>query len=104
MSTETETHEDLKADANRCVIAIRLQLLIVMEALEKTDERQAIIKTALQEPTADLVPATKLVDQVKDMLEQTRRVKTHAALIHENTLKLYQDLTQIETLEKEAGK
>ena len=101
---EEETHENLKADAGRCATAIRLQLLILMEALEKTDERQAIIKTALQEPTADLVPATELVEQVKEMLEQTYILKTHATLIHENTRKLDHTLTQLETLEKEAEK
>ena len=105
MSTwEEETRENLKADADRCITAVRLQLLILMEALEKTDERQAIIKTALQESTAALVPATELADQVKEMLGHTHRLKTHAALTHENTLKLDQDLTQLKTLEKEAGK
>lgn len=101
---EEETRENLKADADRCVTAIRLQLLILMEALENTDERQAIIRTALKESTADLVPATKLVDQVKAMLEQTHRLKTHATLTHENTRKLDHTLTQLETLEKEIEK
>ena len=45
---EEETRENLKSDADRCVTAIRLQLLILMEALENTDERQAIIRTALR--------------------------------------------------------
>lgn len=101
---ETETRENLKADAARFIRAIRLQLLIVMEALGNTDDYQAIIKTALKESTADLVPATALVDQVKEMLWQTSRVKTHATLIHENTLKLDNALTQLEALEKEAEK
>lgn len=101
---EEETRENLKSDADRCVTAIRLQLLILMEALENTDERQAIIRTALKESTADLVPVTELVDQVKEMLEQTHRLKTHATLIHENTRKLDYTLTQLETPEKEAEK
>lgn len=104
MSAETETRENLKDDANRCVTAVRLQLLIVMEALEKTDEHQAIIKTALKESTSDLVPATELVDQVKAMLDQTYRLKTTATLIHENAGKLDNALTQLDALEKEAEK
>lgn len=101
---EEETRENLKADAERCITAVRLQLLILMEALENTDERQAIIKTALQESTADLVPATELVAHVKAMLDHTRNLKTMATLIHENTRKLDNAICQLETLEKEARK
>lgn len=101
---EEETRENLKSDADRCITAVRLQLLILMEALENTDEHQAVIKTALKESPAALVPATELVDQVKAMLDQTYRLKTTAALIHENTGKLDNALTQLEALEKEAEK
>lgn len=104
MSTETETRENLKDDAERCITAVRLQLLIAMAALKNTDERQAIIKTALKEPTAALVPATELVGQVKEMIEQAYILKIYASLIHGNTLSLDHTLTQLEALEKEAKK
>lgn len=99
---EEETRENLKADAGRCATAIRLQLLILMEALENTDEHQAVIRTALKESTSDLVPATELVKQVKAMLEQTYILKIYASLVHGNTLNLDHALTQLEALEKEA--
>ena len=99
---EEETRGNLKADADRCITAVRLQLLRLMEALENIDERQAIIRTTLKESTSDLVPATELVHQVKAMLDQTYRLKTTATLIHENAGKLDNALTQLEALEKEA--
>lgn len=103
-AAKSETRENLKADADRCIRAVRLQRLIIMEALENTDDCQATIRTVLDKSTATLVPASSLVDQVKAMLYQTSRVKTHARLIHENTLKLDHTITQLEALEKETEK
>lgn len=106
MSTETKTktRENFEFDAYWRITEIRPQMLTAMIALREADEYQAIIRTALSKSTAVLVSASDLVDHTKSMLNQTHELKTAAALIHENTLKLDHALTQLETLEKEAGK
>lgn len=104
MSTETEIREDLKADTDRCIIEIRAQMLTAMKALQAADENQAIIRGTIRETTPPIPPTWQLVEQVKEMLDHTRNLKIQAELIHENTRKLDNFLTQLEALEKEAEK
>lgn len=99
---ETETHENLKSDAERCITAIRTQMLTILKVIENADFYQGTISKTLYESTSALVPTSDLVDEVKAMLVHTCNLKVTAALIHENTLKLDHTLTQLETLEKEA--
>lgn len=102
MSAATETLKTLKADADWCIIEIRAQMLTAMKALQAADENQAIIRGTIRETEPPIPPTWLLVEQVKEMLDHTRNLKTQAELIHENTRKLDHVLTQLETLEKEA--
>ncbi len=104
MSTANETLKNLKADADWCIIEIRAQMLTAMKALQAADECQAIIRGTIRETTPPIPPTWLLVEQVKEMLDHTRNLKTTATLIHENTRKLDHTLCQLETLEKEGQK
>lgn len=104
MSTANETLKNLKADADWCIIEIRAQMLTAMKALQAADECQAIIRGTIREAEPPIPPTWLLVEQVKEMLDHTRNLKTRAMLIHENTLKLDHTLCQLETLEKEGQK
>lgn len=99
---ETEAHENLKGDADRCIEEIRAQMLTAMENLQAADECQTNMRFSLYDPATALLSSKKLVATAKDMLDHTRNLKTTATLIHENTRKLDHALTQLETLEKEA--
>lgn len=101
MSAETETRKTLKTDAAWCIEEIRAQMLTAMKNLRAADARQAIMRGALRETEP---PNWSLVGAVKEMLDHTRNLKTTATLIHENTRKLDNFLTQLEALEKEAEK
>lgn len=101
MSAETETRKNLKTDAAWCIEEIRAQMLTAMKNLRAADARQAIMRGALRETEP---PNWSLVGAVKEMLDHTRNLKTTAVLIHENTRKLDNFLTQLEALEKEAEK
>lgn len=104
MSTANKTLKNLKTDADWCVIEIRAQMLTAMKALQAADEDQAIIRGTIRETEPPIPPTWVLVEQVKEMLDHTRNLKTQAALIHENTRKLDNALTQLEALEKETEK
>ena len=104
MSAATETLKNLKTDADWCIIEIRAQMLTAMKNLQAADENQAIIRGTLRETEPPIPPTWLLVEQVKEMLDYTRNLKTQAALIHENTRKLDNFLTQLEALEKEDAK
>lgn len=104
MSAATETLKNLKTDADWCIIEIRAQMLTAMKALQAADECQAIIRGTIRETEPPIPPTWFLVEQVKEMLDHTRNLKTTATLIHENTRKLDHTLCQLETLEKERQK
>lgn len=104
MSTETESLKTLKTDAAWCLEGIRAQMLTAMKNLQAADENQAIIRGTIRETEPPIPPTWVLVEQVKEMLDHTRNLKTTATLIHENTRKLDNFLTQLETLEKAANK
>lgn len=101
-AAKTETRENLKTDAAWCIEEIRAQMLTAMKNLQAADECQTNMRFSLYDPATALLSSKKLVATAKDMLDHTRNLKTAAALIHENTLKLDHALTQLETLEKEA--
>lgn len=104
MSAETETRKNLKTDAAWCIEGIRAQMLTAMKNLQAADECQAIIRGTLRETEPPIPPTWVLVEQVKEMLDHTRNLKTTATLIHENTRKLDNAICQLEALEKEANK
>lgn len=104
MSAETETRKNLKTDANWCIEEIRAQMLTAMKNLQAADECQAIIRGTIRETEPPIPPTWVLVEQVKEMLDHTRNLKTTAALIHENTRKLDNAICQLEALEKETEK
>lgn len=99
---ETETHENLKSDADQCICAILTQITTAMKTLDNVHDYQASIGATLRDPATALLSTEALVPTVNAMLVQTRNLKTRATLIHENTLNLDHALTQLETLEKEA--
>lgn len=101
MSTENKTLKTLKTAAAWCIEEIRAQMLTAMKNLRAADARQAIMRGALRETEP---PNWSLVGAVKEMLDHTRNLKTTAVLIHENTRKLDNFLTQLEALEKEEAK
>lgn len=103
-AAKTETRKTLKTDALWCIEEIRAQMLTAMKNLQATDENQAIIRGTLRETEPPIPPTWLLVEQVKEMLDYTRNLKTTATLIHENTRKLDNFLTQLEALEKEDAK
>ena len=100
-AAKTETRKTLKTDAAWCIEEIRAQMLTAMKNLRAADARQAIMRGALRETEP---PNWSLVGAVKEMLDHTRNLKTTATLIHENTRKLDNFLTQLEALEKEEAK
>lgn len=104
MSTENKTLKTLKTDAAWCLEEIRAQMLTAMKNLQAADENQAVIRGTLRETEPPIPPTWLLVEQAKEMLDHTRNLKTTATLIHENTRKLDNFLTQLEALEKEEAK
>lgn len=104
MSTGTKTRKTLKTDAAWCIEEIRAQMLTAMKNLQAADECQAIMRGTLHENTPPIPPTWLLVEQVKEMLDHTRNLKTTATLIHENTRKLDHAICQLEMLEKEDAK
>lgn len=105
MSTaKTKTRGNLKTDAAWCIEEIRVQMSTAVKNLQAADECQAIMRGTLRDPASALLSTEGLVRTVKDMLDHTCNLKTAAALIHENTLKLDHAICQLEALEKEAYK
>lgn len=101
---ETETRKNLEFDAYWCISTILAQITTASQALDNVDDYQANIGATLRDPATALLSTEALVPTVKAMLDQTYRLKTTAALIHENTGKLDNALTQLEALDQEEGK
>ena len=105
MSTaKTKTRENFESDAYWRITEIHPQMITAMIALKEANEYHAILRTALSKSTAVLVSASDLVDYAKAMLNQTNTLKSTAARIHEDALKLDHAICQLEALEKEEDK